>query len=74
MQVITTTGVDMMKLGDYLFREVPTFGRTVESKIYTKIARDDCGALTQSGDNITISFADDIPVGIIQLALNGYSS
>jgi|TARA_R110002020_G_scaffold5882_1_gene24199 hypothetical protein len=72
MQTLVTGNVDMNKLHDYLIKEVPTFHRVGQSSIGIDYALDDCGRVHKNGEDVTISFADDLPMAVIQAALTVY--
>jgi len=74
MQYLITHNYPINLLHDYLIKEVPTFHRVTSEAGGMDYALDDCGSVSQLGDDITISFADDLPLIIVQTALASFKN
>jgi len=72
-QIITST-TNTNRLHDYLIANVQGFHRVEPGAFGLDTAKPDCGYVTGSAEEITISFSDELPAALIQAAIDEFHS
>ena len=72
-QIITST-TNTNRLHDYLVTNVEGFHKIEQGALGLDTAKPDCGYITGTAEEVTISFSYELPAALIQAAIDEFHS